>query len=105
VFNSHRGPQVDELKDTQMIGRAGKVFRLIRVMRILRVFKVTVRVMVIRVRVRVMRILRVFKVTVRVRVMVMTTPPFQSSLDKDPNVAVMPFNCLCHLNVKGIIYQ
>merc|ERR1719458_1019942 len=30
---------VDELKDTQMIGRAGKVFRLIRVMRILRVFK------------------------------------------------------------------
>ena len=32
--------KVDELKDTQMIGRAGKVFRLIRVMRILRVFKV-----------------------------------------------------------------
>jgi len=30
---------VDELKDTMVIGRAGKVLRLIRVMRILRVFK------------------------------------------------------------------
>merc|ERR1712038_679785 len=30
---------MEELKDTQVIGRAGKVIRLIRVMRILRVFK------------------------------------------------------------------
>ena len=31
---------VDELQDTILIGRAGKVLRLVRVMRILRVFKV-----------------------------------------------------------------
>ena len=35
------GYLLDELKDTAVIGRAGKVIRLIRVMRILRVFKVS----------------------------------------------------------------